>query len=213
MKRQNLKLFFAYAFGFTISFTIVFFLTFPKFLFLDRELSKRNLYLTAEKVEEGITEIGLTGVNLYDQRLRLIKFDRLRVSFGLFKVSLYGLCDGKALRLEWSPFYTSLKGDGFNCLHGVEELSVDLLAKEGLYGRLSMKGIKVQDIKLDDLSLEMRGRVFTARAKLMGMELVGDGQIVFKANDPLKSSLNGQVSGSGMRFSISGTLERPQIVR
>lgn len=76
-----------------------------------------------------------------------------------------------------------------------------------------MKGIKVQDIKLDDLSLEMRGRVFTARAKLMGMELVGDGQIVFKANDPLKSSLNGQVSGSGMRFSISGTLERPQIVR
>jgi len=38
-------------------------LTLPKFLLLDKALSKGGLYLTAEKVEEGLTYINLRKVN------------------------------------------------------------------------------------------------------------------------------------------------------
>ncbi|MDW8066994.1 MAG: hypothetical protein RMI50_04875, partial [Aquificaceae bacterium] len=185
MKKLNLKHLLAYVVGFPIFLAVVFFLTFPKFLFLDRELSKRNLYLTAEKVEESLTEVKLTGVNLYDQKSKLARFDTLRISLSFFKVTVYGLCEGKPLKLDWSPFSISIRADGFTCLRGLEELSADLLAKEGIYGRINIKGIEVQDTKLDSLSLELKGRVFTARAKFMGAELVGDGQIVFKRRDPL----------------------------
>ncbi|QID33594.1 MULTISPECIES: hypothetical protein [Pampinifervens] len=37
--------------------------------------------------------------------------------------------------------------------------------------------------------------------------------IVFNPSDPLKSKINGQLSGGGMSFSLSGTLERLQLRR
>jgi len=37
--------------------------------------------------------------------------------------------------------------------------------------------------------------------------------IVFNPSDPLKSKINGQLSGGGIRLTLSGTLERLQVLR
>ena len=42
-----------------------------------------------------------------------------------------------------------------------------------------IKGLKAQELKLEELSLDLKGRVFTAKGRAMGLNLVGDGQIVF----------------------------------
>ncbi|MEN3028083.1 MAG: hypothetical protein ABDH29_02435, partial [Aquificaceae bacterium] len=211
MKRPNLKPLLFYLSVVFIALLLLLFLTFPKFLFLDRKLSEAGLYLVADRVEEGLTGVSLTNVKLYDQHSRLIGFDRLGISLGFLKLRVFGLCEGKNLYMELSPWSKRLETESFTCLSGVDSLSADLLVKDGIYGKVSMKGLRLQDMKLEELSLELRGRVFRARAKLMGFELVGDGQVVFKTSDPLRSGINGQVSGGGMRFVLSGTLERPQL--
>lgn len=213
MKRPGLKPFLFYAFALLVTILLLLFFTFPKFLFLDRKLSEAGLYLVADKVEEGLTWVSLSRVEVYDQRSRLVSFDRLKISIGFLKLRVIGLCEGKNLSMEFSLWSKSIKTEAFTCLSGVNSLSADLLVKDGVYGKVSMKGMELQNMKLEELSFELRGRVFRARARLMGFELVGDGQLVFKPSDPLRSGINGQVSGGGMKFVISGTLERPQLLK
>ncbi|MCS7261998.1 MAG: hypothetical protein N3C13_04970 [Aquificaceae bacterium] len=192
---------------------MLFFLTFPKFLFVDRKLSQAGLYLLADRVEEGLTGLSLTKVRLYDQQSKLATFDKLEISLRFLKIMVVGLCEGKSLRAELYPWSMSLNTESFTCLSGTDSLSANLSVRKGLYGKMSMKGLKFQDTKIDELSLELRGRVFRAKVKMMGFELVGDGQLVFKPSDPLRSGINGQVSGGGMKLVLSGTLERPQLLR
>lgn len=212
MKIPSSKLLFYPLVVFTVFF-LLFFLTFPKFLFVDRKLSQAGLYLLADRVEEGLTGLSLTKVRLYDQQSKLATFDKLEISLRFLKIMVVGLCEGKSLRAELYPWSMSLNTESFTCLSGTDSLSANLSVRKGLYGKMSMKGLKFQDTKIDELSLELRGRVFRAKVKMMGFELVGDGQLVFKPSDPLRSGINGQVSGGGMKLVLSGTLERPQLLR
>lgn len=212
MKIPSRKLLFYPLVVFTVFF-LLFFLTFPKFLFVDRKLSQVGLYLLADRVEEGLTGLSLTKVRLYDQQSKLATFDKLEISLRFLKIRVVGLCEGKSLRVELYPWSMSLNTESFTCLSGTDSLSANLSVRKGLYGKMSMKGLKFQDTKIDELSLELRGRVFRAKVKMMGFELVGDGQLVFKPSDPLRSGINGQVSGGGMTLVLSGTLERPQLLR
>ncbi len=188
-------------------------LTLPKFLLLDRSLSKSGLYLTAQEVKEGLASISLRNVNIYDKTSKLVGFDSLKISIDPPGISIYGMCQGKGFQVIWSPWSKALKTQDFTCLSGFENFSADLTIKEGIYGRLNIKGLNLENMKVDQLYLDMRGRVFTARAKVMGFELVGDGQVIFNPSAPLKSKVNGQVSGGGMRLTLSGTLEKLQLMR
>ncbi len=188
-------------------------LTLPKFLLLDKALSKGGLYLTAEKVEEGLTYISLKKVNLYDQSSRLVAFDSLRMFLSTSGVHILGVCEGGSIHLNWFFGIKRLKAQDFSCLKDVESLSAELSFTDGVFGKVQVKGLSLEGMKVESLSLDMRGRVFTARAKVMGFELLGDGQIVFNPSDPLRSKINGQLSGGGMSFSLSGTLERLQLRR
>ncbi|MFN3263653.1 MAG: hypothetical protein ACK42C_01970 [Aquificaceae bacterium] len=211
MKRPGPKSFLLYVILVFVFFVLLTFLTFPKFLFLDKKLSESGLYLTANSVHEGYLNLNLRGVNIYDQTSRLLRFDALNIYAGFLKLNFYGLCEGKTLKGELSPWAIKLRAQDFTCFSSADSTTADITLREGIYGTLLMNGLKLQDAKLDQLSLEMRGRVFTARAKFMGFELVGDGQIVYKPSDPLKSQINGRVSGGGMSLTISGTLERLQL--
>ncbi len=198
---------------------VVFFLTFltlltlPKFLLLDKALSKSGLYLTAEKVEEGLTYINLKKVNIYDQNSKLVRFDSLRLFLSTSGVDILGVCEGRSLHLNWLFGIKRLKAQDISCLKDMESLSAELSFADGIFGKVQVKGLSLEGIKVESLSLDMRGRVFTARAKVMGFELLGDGQIVFNPSDPLKSKINGQLSGGGMSLTLSGTLERLQVLR
>ncbi|MEZ0338083.1 MAG: hypothetical protein ABWK02_07750 [Aquificaceae bacterium] len=211
MRKLSLKFLFLYIFLSLLLFFVLLFLTLPKFLVLDKMLLKNGLYLTAQKVEEGLTYVKLKGVVLYDQNSKLVRFDSFNISLSPFGLSLSGLCDGKSLYVEWSLGEKRLKAKDFTCLGDVESLSGDILIKDGLYGKLEIKGLKAQELKLEELSLDLKGRVFTAKGRAMGLNLVGDGQIVFNPSNPLKSTINGQVSGGGMRLVISGRLERLEL--
>ncbi|MCX8076317.1 MAG: hypothetical protein N3C57_04715 [Aquificaceae bacterium] len=185
--------------------------TFPKFLLLERILLKNNVYMTAESVEEGIASIALKRVNLYTQGSRFMYFDSLKLYLLPFKVVVNGLCEGKELRAELSIFSKSVSAESFRCTSLADSLSASIRIKDGLYGTLSLKGINAQGFKIDELSIQLRGKVFTAKAKAMGFELLGDGQIDFKSSNFLQSKINGYISGAGLRFNLSGTLEKPQL--
>lgn len=213
MIKKQIKAFTFYAMLVVIFIFVIIFLTFPKFLFIDKKLLEKGLYLTADSVEEGITHLRLKKVNLYDRTSRLVSFDFFELSIGFLRLNFSGVCEGKNLKGEWSPWVIKLKAQDFTCFSLAESITADITLKDGIYGTLVLRGLKVQDSILDQLSIDMRGRVFTARAKFMGFELVGDGQIVFNPSNPLSSKLNGQVSGSGIKFTLSGTLEKLQLQR
>jgi len=185
MRKLSLKFLFLYIFLSLLLFFVLLFLTLPKFLVLDKMLLKNGLYLTAQKVEEGLTYVKLKGVVLYDQNSKLVRFDSFNISLSPFGLSLSGLCDGKSLYVEWSLGEKRLKAKDFTCLGDVESLSGDILIKDGLYGKLEIKGLKAQELKLEELSLDLKGRVFTAKGRAMGLNLVGDGQIVFNPSNPI----------------------------
>ncbi|MFN3871210.1 MAG: hypothetical protein ACK4MW_07000, partial [Aquificaceae bacterium] len=186
-------------------------LTLPKFLIFDDLLLKRGLYLAAQKVEENPISLTLKGVDIYAQNSRLLRFDLLKIRLGLFNLRFEGYCGKGSLLLELYPWKKLLKAKDFTCLEGMEGLSADLYAKEGIYGTLHIKGIKAQNVKLDEISFDFKGRVFTTRGRMGGIDLIGDGQIVYNPKDPFKSAINGQVSGMGMKFVVGGTLERLEI--
>ncbi|MFN4319278.1 MAG: hypothetical protein ACK4FY_02190 [Aquificaceae bacterium] len=189
------------------------FLTLPKFLILDKILLKKGLYLTAQKVEEGLIHINLKGVVLYDQSSKIARFDSINITLSPFGFKLSALCEGKGLYVEWSLHRQRFRANNFTCLEYAENLSGDVLIKEGLYGKLNIKGLKAQELRLEELDLDLRGRVFTAKGRFMGFSLLGDGQVVYNPSNPLRSSINGQISGGGMSFIVSGSLEKLELKR
>ncbi|MFN3598514.1 MAG: hypothetical protein ACK4VK_02090 [Aquificaceae bacterium] len=211
MKKISLKNLLLYSFLFFLVVFLILFLTFPKFLVFDKLLLKNGIYLTAQKVDETPISIRLKGVEMYNQNSRLSRFDFLKVGLGVFRIRLEGYCGKANLVLEISPWGMVLRAKDFTCLEGMEGLSTELYIKEGIYGNLNIKGIKVQGIKLDEISFDFKGRVFTAKGKMGGINLIGDGQIVYNSKNPLRSAINGQVSGGGIRLIIGSTLERIEI--
>ncbi|MFN7065213.1 MAG: hypothetical protein ACK4OF_03600 [Aquificaceae bacterium] len=178
----------------------------PKFLILDKLLLREGIYLVAERVEEGLTNIRLKGVQIYSDKSRLVSFDTLKVSLGFLRLRIVGLCEGKPFLVDISPRERLIEARDFTCLEGFQGLSASISMKDGLYGNMLLKGSP-----LEELDLTFKGRVFTARAKAMGFHLVGDGQIVYNPQNPLRSAINGQVSGMGMKLIIGGTLEKLEV--
>lgn len=211
MRKMNLKSLFLKFFLLVASFFIILLLTFPKFLFLDRLLLKNGLYLTAESIEEGLLGLKLKDVHLYGHDSKLLRFDVLNIRFEPFKIKLIGVCENKRLSVDISFRQMSILSEDFNCIRKVDSLSANLSAKGGLYGSLRLKNPKGYNLPIEDLIIEFKGRTFIARAKIMGFELMGDGQIVYNSSNPIKSSINGQLKGMNRILIISGSLDSLEI--
>lgn len=189
------------------------FITLPKFLLLDRELSKRGVYLTAGSVKEGLNYVELKDVALYGRDKKLVGFELLRISLSIPYVELSGSCKGGSLRIRVGIGYREFKLRDFPCLEEFGKVSGDLTLKDGIFGRLKVDKFSVQGVSLEELLLDFRGRTFSAQASAMGFKLIGDGQVVLDKRDILKSKINGRLSGGGLSFIISGDLYKLELKR
>ncbi|RMH00508.1 MAG: hypothetical protein D6699_07630 [Aquificota bacterium] len=209
MKKKAVKLFAL----FLSMFFLLGFLTLPKFLVFDQILLKRGLYLTAERVEEGLFGFELRRGSLYGREKRLLTFDSMRVKLRPFYVSLDLNCNKGSLSIRRSFGGLELRAQNFGCLEGLGVVSADLRVSEGIRGKIELFGTKVQGLSLDRLEVSFKGRTFSAKAKAMGFELLGEGQVVPDPKDPLATKVNGQVLGGGLRLVISGSLYNLSVSR
>jgi len=209
---RYLKTFFLLTLTSLILFLGLFVLTIPKFLLLDRWLLAQGIYLTANKVEEGITYIKLSSPKVIYKDLELARLDSLELSLGFPYLYLKGKCQGGHVEIKLYPFgKVEAKGKDFNCFKGFNLKSLDLTIKEGITGKIELYDVKLRDTDVERLFIEFKGRTFDMSAKALGVELVGGGQISWNSKEILKSQINGTAVGGGVRFIIQGTLQSPSL--
>ncbi len=212
MRKKNLKLFTLYFLG-TVFFTLlVLVLTLPKFLILDRWLMSKGVYMIAKSVQENITSLSLYDVRLLKGSSKIGSFNRLDLSLGFSHLLAKGYCADGYLELKFELFGSvRLKGKDFKCLEGFHIKDMDLQINDDIRGFSKLYSVKAKDVKVDELSLVFKGRTFEVQALAFGQVLKGSGMIVLNKRDPLKSQINGTVSGAGVNFSIYGNLENPTL--
>ncbi|NPB07661.1 MAG: hypothetical protein GXN96_01880 [Aquificae bacterium] len=174
----------------------------PKFLLLERELLKREIFTTARKVKENWREIELLGGRVFFRGEEVLSFDRALFSFvPLPRLVLY--CGKEVLRAEFFPSGSlNLESDGFGCFKSFRIKKLELRVGEGIEGRLEVS----QDFQ--EVLLTFRGRSFEGELRYMGMVFKGSGVVELRKDDLLKSKVNGEFRGNGRTVILSGTLER-----
>ncbi|WP_299198870.1 hypothetical protein [Thermocrinis sp.] len=190
----------------------ILFITLPKFLLLDRVLMKKGIYLMAQGVEEGLFHVKLSKVQVYDKSLKLAEFDSAEFSIKPFYLSLRGTCQGGSLETRlFLNKKIEIEGKNFGCLRGARVKFVDLELTDGIKGKLELEDLKLRDLKVDGLTVDFKGRTFSGQAKVLNSLVVGDGVVSFNRADPLRSSINGKLTGMGLNLQISGTLQNPSV--
>jgi hypothetical protein len=91
------------------------------------------------------------------------------------------------------------------CSNGKVELM------DGIKGKLELEDLRLKDLKVDGLTVEFKGRTFSRQARVLDSLIVGDGVVSFNRTDPLRSFINGKLTGMGLNLQISGTLQNPSV--
>ena len=209
---RYLKTFFLLSLTSLVLFAGLFILTIPKFLLLDRWLLAQGIYLTANKVEEGVAYIKLSSPKVVYKDSELARLDSLELSLGFPYLYLKGKCQGGHVEVKLYPFgRVEAKGKDFNCFKGFNLKSLDFTIKDGITGKMELQEIKLRDTNVERLFIEFKGRTFDMSAKALGVELVGGGQIGWNPKSILKSQINGTAISGGVRFIIQGTLQSPSL--
>ena len=191
---------------------VLFFITVPKFLLLDRLLLKNNLYLLADGVEEKIFSVQLKKVQVYGKNSKLGEFIELKLALRPFYLLLSGKCAEGSFQIRIFPSKSfDAEGKNLDCLKQAHIKSMNLQVGDGIRGSLELKTLKVKDFSVDELSLNFKGNVFSGQAKMANLVFLGDGIVSFNRENPLKSSINGKLVGTGMTLLISGSLENPSV--
>jgi len=194
---------FIFFFFFSISILLLFTsATIPKFLILDRLVSKIGAFTVAENVKESWNHIHLYRGKVLLKGEILLEFDSF--SFSLFPFpSAFIECGEGTLRVNFFIWgITKVRGEMFNCISGIQIEKIELDLGEGIHGKAILK---LKDM-VDKLVLEFKGRNFEGEIHYMGTVLKGGGVIELNFKNPLKTKLNAEFSGSGLRFVVSGTL-------
>jgi hypothetical protein len=193
----------------------ILFITLPKFLLLDRVLMEKGIYLMAQGVEEGLFYVKLSRVqvyDIYDKSSKLAEFDFAVFSIKPFYLSLMGTCQGGSLEAKlFLNKKIEIEGKNFGCLKGARVKFVSLELMDGIRGKLELEDVRLKDLKVDGLTVEFKGRTFSGRARVLDSLIVGDGVVSFNRADPLRSSINGKLTGMGLNLQISGTLQNPSV--
>jgi hypothetical protein len=190
----------------------ILFITLPKFLLLDRVLMEKGIYLMAQDVEEGLFHVKLSKVQVYDKSSKLAEFDSVVFSIKPFYLSLKGMCQGGSLETKlFLNKKIEIEGKNFGCLKGARAKFVSLELMDGIRGKLELEDLRLKDLKVDGLTVEFKGKTFSGQASVLGFLVVGDGVVSFNRADPLRSSINGKLTGMGFNLQISGTLQNPSV--
>ncbi|MCI4458550.1 MAG: hypothetical protein JHC21_02905 [Thermocrinis sp.] len=190
----------------------ILFITIPKFLLLDRVLMEKGIYLMAQDVEEGLFHVKLSKVRIYDKSSKLAEFDSAVFSIKPFYLSLSGTCQGGSLETKlFLNKKIEIEGKSFGCLKGAHVKFVNLELTDGIKGKLELEDVRLKDLKVDGLMVEFKGRTFSGQARILDSLIVGDGVVSFNRADPLRSSINGKLTGMSLNLQISGTLQNPSV--
>jgi hypothetical protein len=82
---------------------------------------------------------------------------------------------------------------------------------DSIKGKLELEDVRLRDLKVDGLTVEFKGRTFSGQARILDSLIIGDGIVSFNRADPLRSSINGKLTGMGLNLQISGTLQNPSV--
>ena len=184
----------------------------PKSILLDRALTQAGVYLIPSSVKEGITDVVMKEVRVFRGNEELGKVDKAVLRLGFGGVRSRFVC-GKgegSVGLSWSGVVRAKFRD-FACLSYVGSLSGDLKIAGGVFGKVSIKGLKVQGVDVESLRLEFSGKTFKGDITYMGMKLSGGGELRLKRDKLEDSEINATFKGSLGNLIIRGKLKNPQV--
>lgn len=194
-------------FGVFILFSI-----FPKFILLDKLLMENGVFLTADSVKEGFFDIELKNTNIYTQNKLIIKNSDISLKISLTGLKFTLSCEGKTsyLNIQLSKDFQG-EFNSFMCLTVASEVDGKIYTKEGIHGKLTLKGIQAQGRKIDSVEFDFKGKNFFFKAVVDGLNIDGSGNVDYNKDNPLNSKINAIASSLGFNITISGTLLNPQI--
>jgi len=196
----------------TILLVLLSFFTFPKFLIFDRLLLERKVFLLAQRVKENLLSLELFKGRVYFRDKEVIHFDFAKLSLGFLSIESEVRCGRKTSRAVYS-FFGGLEVilREFTCSPFVKEVNGRLKVKEGVYGRIKLRGLKTNVVVLDEVNLNFKGKTFTGSVKYLGMELKGSGRISLNSKNLLMSRVDGEFRGGGLKIKVFGTIKNLSI--
>ncbi len=186
---------------------LTFLFTLPKFFLLNELLERSGIFLLNGKVEEGFTYLRVKDMRLFAGSREVARFREGYLRLSPIGIEAGARCEGKgSLSLSRSLFGTlTLELKGLSCLEGVDLASGKVRLKEGAEGRLSVKGVKIENLSLDEVILKFNGSKVDVVVKTAGSEFRGKLKVDWKPN-LLDSRVSGTLKSRIMSLSVGGTL-------
>ncbi|MCX7760985.1 MAG: hypothetical protein N2Z81_07315 [Hydrogenothermaceae bacterium] len=191
---------------------IVFVLTVPKFLILDKLAMKNGIFLIADSVKETPLSINLKNSSIYIGDDMVLKGADIQASVILTGLSVKIKCDEKLSYLNIS-FSKNIKAkfNNLTCVTAASQVEGDLYTKDGVFGKMALKDIKAQGRTVRNVDIDFKGNIFNFKADVEGINVAGSGNISYNRDNPMDSKINAVASSLGFNFIISGSLINPKI--
>ncbi|WP_448588079.1 hypothetical protein [Thermocrinis sp.] len=204
--KSNIKKILLFFFLLVLTLFILAFFTMPKFLIIEKILLQRGIYILAEDVEEGLFHVKLSKVQAYSKQSRIGSFDSIGFYLRPFYLLAKGKCGEGQLEVKVFPSKkVQINGKNLRCFEKLYVNSINVEFKDYILGRAEFSSLKLPNLTVEEIKFNFKGRSFDAEAKTFGMSLVGGGVVSFGR----EVSINGQLTGIGTRFLISGPLSSP----
>lgn len=190
----------------------VLFATFPKFLFIDRLLMENDVFLLADSVKEGLFDINIKNAKVYSQNKLFLKDSNLLLKITPSGIKTTITCEGKTSEITIflsKDFQANL--NSLTCLTVASDIDGKIHTKDGVHGKLLLKGIKAQGRNISSLELDFKGKTFFFKANIDGIGVDGSGNLDYDRNNPANTKINAVASAVGFNVVISGSLINPQI--
>jgi len=198
---------------FGLIFTLIFlFVTFPKFLLVDKILSQKEIYIIAKSVKEKLLSIELRDVSLYDKTSKLMDFEKVNISVIPFSIKLKGNSASGLVEVNYYFFKNkySIKARNLKTLNLFTIQDADIDLGKDIKGNLTIKNLNSAGLKLETIILKFKGKTFDVKLQDKDIQSSGSGMITV-AKDIIDSQLNAEVLYGGYRIIFSGTLKNLKI--
>lgn len=207
-KNRALRLLSLTTFGLTLLLLLIF-ITFPKYLFLDKFLSKNGVFIFPKTVNEGLTTIQLKNVTVYDSQSKIGKFETVKLAFTpyLLKVEVKELQGFLELKYNFFRKSYSIKARNIENFDRFSIAEADIAVDREIRGNLKVQNIKISGISLSTVIINFKGSTFDMEAKGEAVDSKGSGIIVINKSNPFDSSLNGEIVDRNGKIIVSGTLK------
>jgi hypothetical protein len=189
--------------------TLLLAISLPKFILLDLLITRSGLFLTADRVREGIGSLTLEGVKVLAGGEELLRLDSFLLKLGADGLSVLGYCGEGLLELRRSWLNSlRLRAEDFPCVRDVSRLEANLRLGKGLRGTLTLEDAKVRGILLERVRLNFEGERFTGTVVSGGVELKGRGRIRVNPLNPLESYVEGTFRSQGLTLLVRGKIPK-----